>query len=103
MDDDRAGEILDRRREHVFFVISRTLYLSIFSALPIQFTLCLRDDLVLRLGDEVQRVDDVVGVELLAIVELDALTQVELHGAVVDLLARLVASCPLYSPLVGSR
>ena len=67
------------------FVISRTLYLSIFSARPIQLTFAWRDDLVLRLGDEVQGVDDVVGVELLAIVELDALAQVELDGAVVDL------------------
>ena len=36
------------------------------------------------LDDEVERVDDVVGVELLAVVELDALAQLELERLVVD-------------------
>ena len=63
----------------------RTLYLSTFSARSIQLTFDWVDDLVLGLGDEVQGVDHVVGVELLAVVELHALAQVELERLVVDL------------------
>ena len=65
--------------------MTRTLYLSSFSARSIQLTFDWVGDLVLGLGDEVQRVDDVVRVELLAVMELHALSQVELERLVVDL------------------
>ena len=83
MDDDRAGEILDRRRERPLVTI-RTLYWSSFSARSIQLTLLPGDGLVVRVGDEVERVDDIVGVEFLAVVELDALAQLEFERLVVD-------------------
>ena len=44
----------------------------------------LEDSSVLRLGHEIQRVDDIVGVEVRAVVEFDALAQIELERLVVD-------------------
>ena len=64
-------------------VMMRTLYWSSFSTLAIQLMFCW-DDLLAGFDDEVERVDDVVGVELLAVVELDALAQLELERLVVD-------------------
>ena len=40
--------------------------------------------LVLGLGNEVQRIDDVIGVELGAVVKFDALAQLDLEGLVVE-------------------
>jgi hypothetical protein len=64
-------------------VMMRTLWESIFSARSIQLTL---DWVVERfgVGDVVQRVDHVVGGELVAVVELHAAAQVEFQRLVVD-------------------
>jgi hypothetical protein len=66
-------------------VTSRTLYLSDLLGPLDPVDVATGCDLVLGLGDEVQGVDHVVGVELLAVVEFHPLAQVELDRLVVDL------------------
>ncbi len=83
MDDDRACQILDRRRKRPSRHDANAIGLELFRMIdPVD--VALRRRLVLRLGDEIQGVDHVVGVEGGAVMKLDALAQLELERLLVD-------------------
>ena len=99
MDRERGGQVILGGGErlladHPHLVLAELLHLLD----PLH--VLLRHRLVRRIGDEIERVRHRVGVELLAVVEFDALAQVEFQRAVVDLLPAL-GQLPLV--FVGDR
>jgi hypothetical protein len=83
MDHHRAREVLERRGRRLLGDDADLVGVELLGALDPAHVL-LRDGFVGGVRDEVQRVDDVVGRELLAVVEFHAAAQVELERPVVD-------------------
>ncbi len=83
VDDDRAGQVFDGGRERPLGLDPDLEFLDLLRFFnPVD--VLLGGGLVGDVGGEIQRVDDVIGVELLAVVEFYALAQFQLQRAVVD-------------------
>jgi hypothetical protein len=83
VDHDGAGQIFDRGRKRPPGDDAHAVGVELLGAVdPVD--VALGGGLVVRLGDEIQRIDHVVGVELGTVVELHAPAQLELERLLVD-------------------
>ena len=95
VDGHRAGDVFQRRGEGRLEMNAHLVLIDLLGRLhPADIGHV--EDLVGGINDEVERVDHVVRIEGLPVVERDALTQIELEGELVDPAPRGRKPCPVF-------